>query len=321
MKKITVLLISLVCALSPVFAQKKTSLENVNFVLATKAQAKKLLASDDEFISAQSDFDRSARLKVSKKVSKEEYLKFVSEQALDWTKDEKITFGETFKKIKELGKPYNLEFPETVYFVKTTGREEGMASYCRNKSVVVISQPMALEKENLLNLCIHELFHIYSKNNLDVREKLYNSIGYFKTGSLELPASLKKIKITNPDSVVNNYYFSGTVNGKTTNVMPLLLAGSPYDEKKGGEFFEYMVFLFAEVELGDVCTIATENGNLKLIQFDQVTDYMEKVGMNTEYIIHAEEILADNFVILLNGTTDIPSPQVIASMKEILQLK
>lgn len=321
MKKKIILAFALICAFVPAFAQEKTSLENVNFVLATKSQAKKLLAEDDEFVSAQSDFDRSARLKVSKPVSKEEYLKFVSAQAMDWTKSEKKVFEETFKKIKELGKPYNLEFPKNVYFVKTTGREEGMASYCRNKNVVVISQPMAAGTDNIQNLCIHELFHIYSKNNLDVREKLYNKLGYYKTGNLELPAALAKIKITNPDSVVNNYYFKGTVNGEPANVMPLLLAAAPYDEQKGGEFFEYMIFLFAEVKLGEPCTLAVENGNLKLIQFDQVTDYMEKVGMNTDYVIHAEEILADNFVILLNGKTDIPSPQVIDSMKEILQLK
>ena len=151
MKKKIILAFALICAFVPAFAQEKTSLENVNFVLATKSQAKKLLAEDDEFVSAQSDFDRSARLKVSKPVSKEEYLKFVSAQAMDWTKSEKKVF-------------------------------EGMASYCRNKNVVVISQPMAAGTDNIQNLCIHELFHIYSKNNLDVREKLYNKLGYYKTG-------------------------------------------------------------------------------------------------------------------------------------------
>ena len=321
MKKCATFAIGLFSILMPISAIEMTSLQNVKFVLADKVKGKELLTTEDDFVLAQSEFDRSARLKVSRSVSKEEYLTFVGEQAMDWTKDEKKTFEANFKKIKELGKKYNLNYPKTVYFVKTTGREEGMSAYCRSQNIVVIPQGMAANKDALLNLCIHELFHIFSKNNLDVREKLYSLVGYYKTGELKLPEELGKLKITNPDSVVNNYYFKGTVNGQSINVMPLLIAASPYDEKRGGEFFEYMIFTFGEVNTGDVCTLAMENENPKLIQFEQVSDYMEKVGQNTDYIIHAEEILADNFVILLNNKKNVPSPELTASIKEVLELK
>ena len=321
MKKSVTAVFGLIFMILPLCAEGKTTLQNVKFVLADKAKGKELLTTEDDFVQAQSDFDRSARLKVSREVSKEEYLNFVGKQTMDWTKDEKKTFEATFKTIKQLGKKYNLEYPETVYFVKTTGLEEGMSAYCRGQNVVVIPQGMASQKDSLLDLCIHELFHIYSKNNLDVREKLYSLVGYYKTGALQLPSELEKIKITNPDSVVSNYYFKGTVGGKSVNVMPLLLAGAPYDEKQGGEFFEYMLFVFGEVNTGDVCTLAMEDGSPKLIQFDQISDYMEKVGQNTGYVIHAEEILADNFVILLKGTKNVPTPELTAAIKEVFELK
>ena len=46
--------------------------------------------------------------------------------------------------------------------------------------------------------------------------------------------------------------------------------------------------------------------------------FYDKIGLNTKYIIHPEEILADNFVILVQGKTDIPSPEIIESMRNIL---
>ena len=105
MKKCATFAIGLFSILMPISAIEMTSLQNVKFVLADKVKGKELLTTEDDFVLAQSEFDRSARLKVSRSVSKEEYLTFVGEQAMDWTKDEKKTFEANFKKIKsELSK-------------------------------------------------------------------------------------------------------------------------------------------------------------------------------------------------------------------------
>jgi hypothetical protein len=42
------------------------------------------------------------------------------------------------------------------------------------------------------------------------------------------------------------------------------------------------------------------------------------VGRNTQYIIHPEEILADNFALLVLGETSIPSPVILEKMKDAL---
>ena len=89
MKKCATFAIGLFSILMPISAIEMTSLQNVKFVLADKVKGKELLTTEDDFVLAQSEFDRSARLKVSRSVSKEEYLTFVGEQAMDWTKDEK----------------------------------------------------------------------------------------------------------------------------------------------------------------------------------------------------------------------------------------
>ena len=41
------------------------------------------------------------------------------------------------------------------------------------------------------------------------------------------------------------------------------------------------------------------------------------MGSNTQYIIDPEEVLADNFSLLLTGMTEgLPSPEVIQKMEE-----
>lgn len=46
--------------------------------------------------------------------------------------------------------------------------------------------------------------------------------------------------------------------------------------------------------------------------------YHEKIGRNTGYIIHPEEVLADNFALLLLGSGKINSPHVLDGMQRIL---
>lgn len=42
------------------------------------------------------------------------------------------------------------------------------------------------------------------------------------------------------------------------------------------------------------------------------------MGRNTGYIIHPEEILADNFKLLATGAENVPSPQILEKMRVIL---
>ena len=55
-----------------------------------------------------------------------------------------------------------------------------------------------------------------------------------------------------------------------------------------------------------------------LLDLDQVSGFYEQVGRNTDYIIHPEEILADNFKLLLVGKADVSSPDVLRRLRAVL---
>ena len=49
-----------------------------------------------------------------------------------------------------------------------------------------------------------------------------------------------------------------------------------------------------------------------------IRGFTEQVGRNTEYIIHPEEILADNFSLLLAQDKAVASPDVLQKIRAIL---
>ena len=104
--------------------------------------------------------------------------------------------------------------------------------------------------------------------------------------------------------------------------MPILFSNvEVYDVQRGGEFFEYVNFQFLVMDKsakpGHLTTIY-ENGRPKLIGLQEVSGFFEQVGRNTQYVIHPEEILADNFALLILEKRDVPSPEILRKMEEIL---
>ena len=70
-----------------------------------------------------------------------------------------------------------------------------------------------------------------------------------------------------------------------------------------------------------------EEDGPSLYDVDELGGFFEQVGENTDYIIHPDEILADNFAFLLTGaiggdevTQDIPNPEIPEALAEVLGL-
>ena len=53
----------------------------------------------------------------------------------------------------------------------------------------------------------------------------------------------------------------------------------------------------------------------------QISGFFEQVGRNTDYIIHPEEILAENFALLMIGKRDVASPEILDKMRSALGQK
>ena len=145
-------------------------------------------------------------------------------------------------------------------------------------------------------------------------------MGFKPCKEVPFPKELLPRKITNPDAFRRNFCAELDFEGRKIHVVPILFSSSEkYDARRRRPFFAYLVFKLLVVEEHDKQWIPRlVDGKPVLLDASQVPDYMKKVGRNTHYIIHPEEVLADNFRLMVNQTKNIPTPRIPTGMKDVL---
>ena len=267
------------------------------------------LARRDDYIQQLSPFDLQVRTKTAQPVSTEQFLQFVASHARDWTPDEIARITPLLEALARKLAPWKLQFPAEILLVKTSGQEEGGAAYCRGAAIVLPQNMIDNRRDNLAKVLPHEIFHVLSSHNPELRQRLYATIGFAPCGEIALPDALARRKITNPDAPLNNYFIKCMWQGRDAEWLPVLISKSDYDPAAGGTLFSYLDFklLLLENQNG-VRRAALVEGNPVLVEPAELPDFARQIGDNTKYIIHPEEVLADNFVFLLDGRIDVPTP-------------
>ncbi len=273
---------------------------------------------EDEFTDSWSQFDIDSRMQ-KKHSTKNELLNYIASQAREWTVDEKTKIVPILMSINELiiKEDLNIDFPDEIYFIKTTADEEGGAGgYTRANYVVLKEDILSSPNESLKQIIVHELFHVLSRNNPAFRKQMYGIIGFEIVNVIPYPENLKDYRITNPDAPQTDAFIKLNVNGEEVECMMILYSDRDYD---GGEFFKYLNVGFMRLKGDTVKEIALIDEKPVIYTFKEVSDFYEQVGKNTGYIIHPEEILADNFAFALLNKEGLPNPEIVDEIKEKLK--
>jgi hypothetical protein len=64
---------------------------------------------------------------------------------------------------------------------------------------------------------------------------------------------------------------------------------------------------------------ALVNNEPVLLAPKSVAGFLDQVGRNTMYLIHPEEILADNFVFVIEGRTNLKTQRIVDEMGKVLR--
>src|ERR1043166_3831388 len=243
-------LAALACiCLSPCVASADVPLGGAKVHFATQSEGRRILTARDDFIQRLSLFDRSARMKTDKAVSEAELLAFIGENVAEWTTNETQAVQAALEALPPLLRELRLPLPPIVQLIKPTGTEEGNAAYTRATAIVLPASELGKSQKDLQRLICHELFHILSRQNPELREKLYGVIGFTKCQEIALPPELARRKITNPDAPRNDHFIRLPIDGHESLAVPILLSRvETYDVQRGGEFFAYLQFQFLVVE-------------------------------------------------------------------------
>jgi len=317
----SVIVVAMLLAL-PGQVRAEVRLRSTTLSFATVEEGKRVLTSRDDYVERMSGFDRAARLKTDSVVSEREYLEFVGKAVVAWEEAEKEKVYLAMEGVEEGLKKMALPFPKKIWLIKTTGQEEGNAAYTRANAIVFPEKFLEGGAPWVQRVLCHELFHVLSRANRELREKCYAAIGFEKCDELEFPEELAERKLTNPDAPRNEHCLKVKIDGEEQWVIPILFSKEEkYDPEKGGEFFRYLQFKLVVVERaeeGMSVEVVREGEKAKLLDAGEVTGFLEQVGENTTYLIHPEEILADNFVLLVTGKRDVPSPEVVEKLGKVL---
>jgi hypothetical protein len=297
-------------------AYGSTAVTSPSFLFATLEQARTALTVRDDFVQRLSPFDRAARLKTDADVSERQYLDFVSSNVLPWEEGpnkKRVAQALTFvaARLSDL----SISLPKDILVIRTTGREEGGAPYTRGHSIVLPDSVLADPNQDLVKVVSHETFHILSRNSDVLRANAYRVIGFTLCPDFRFPPDLADRRITNPDAPRNDHWIEVQYRGTSVRAIPILYARTPkYDPTKGGEFFDYLQFRLALISPG----VGPES-EARFVDVREVQGFFEQVGRNTDYIIHPEEILADNFALLFVKSSPVPTPAIPAAVLKAVQ--
>lgn len=285
-------------------------------VFGTAAEGRAVLEAADDFIAAMSPFDRAVRLGSAEPVSPEAFRARAGAGAAEWTDPERERSAAALAAISPALVRLRLPFPPRVSLVKTARGTEGNAAFTRGAAIFLPEGMLRRGGDELERLLVHELFHVLSRAAPGLRERLYAAIGFVRCGVPVLPADLDARRITNPDAPENAHCIRVVHRGEPAWGVPILFSEST-DPGRG--LFASMRSKLLLVERRDPAPprALADGAGVRLVDFEAADGFFDQVGRNTGYLIHPEEILADNFVLVVLGGT-IRTPAVTDRLRRLL---
>ena len=310
----------------------KSSLQGAVVTIASASVAAATLGSNDEFSLALTDYDRKLRTNSQNTVSKAEFLTFAAAQGQDFWDEEKTEIRRIITEISLAAGGIPLHLPDHIVFVKSTQKEEFDANYTRGHAIVLgrnLFEDAKHTHADRVKLIAHEMYHVISRFDASLRRRSHEAVGCVYKGSpLVIDEQTRSMIITNPDahefacalqvtlkSGVKKWVMPATVLKVTNGVTPtfadittkLLLVDAP-----GAQW---------QIVRGS-------DGKAQFIE-TSTTNYDQIMNINTDYNIHAEEVVAENFPLMLTENTDgvnktgaspsINKPDFIKKLKAIFE--
>lgn len=236
-----------------------------------------------------------------------DYRKFLAHDVTTFTNQEQELLSQVWQKVyRDCNSIRTGLFPDTISLLKTLAQHYGPGVYyTRGKGIIIPQNELYSENiDGLYTVMLHELFHIWSRLHPDKRQQLYSLIGFRKlpvvTSELEMNPTLRSRILLNPDGVDYSYTIQ-LINtaGHLVDAIPIIISNRKTYSADQPSFFSYLSFQLFPIEKTPLDTykvISTAEG-LAPSDLIEGSNFTGIIKDNTSYIIHPDEIMADNFVL------------------------
>ena len=291
-----------------------SSSQKVVFLDSTTA-AKIILEDDiDHFFEKITIVDMAIQTKkaypetISRKEVLKDYKAYLQKDVSYFTKQEKDFVSDVFREAYELSKQISPAiFPPEIQLIKTNGTHYGNSVYYTRENCIIIPQDVLTKPNhnNFLDVMLHEVFHIYSRYHPEKRAALYALIGFEDIGDtndLVISEKLAKRILLNPDGIDFAQKIDLNIkNGQTISAIPIVSSNQDNFTPYQPSFFNYLDFQLYQIEQMDNGNyeVITKSDGSSSLNLTDLPDFFRQIRDNTQYIIHPDEILADNFQILV----------------------
>ncbi len=284
----------------------------MRYICLDKLEAKKAIIEDSEnfFFNHLTICDIELRMKeslgyLSLNEVKEKYRQFIQTAVVEADQYQKGLIEKAFTEINEMLRLRHITFkPEQIRLVITNGNEEFGKGYTRNNTIFTPISYFEREYFQLLAYFSHEIFHIYSRYNPLTRLALYKLIGFWHIPDIAVSNELAERKINNPDAT--DYRYAIRIDDKI--YVPYVSVDN-YSFPLEKDSFKYInakyhILKSNKLNNVDFDIIESITGVYELnVEKEVFNEYKHRlydhISFNTGYIIHPEEIIADNFSLLL----------------------
>jgi hypothetical protein len=287
---------------------------NKAMLLDSTDAAKAIVRDDlDKFFEHLTPIDAAVQMKqngplsISRDLMVSNYKNYLQTDVTGFTKEESAfvakAMNEAFQLVSKVAPKY---FPEEIRLIKTKAHHYDAEMYYTRENCIVIPAPILKQKnyDAFLQTMLHEISHIVTRLNPNVKAQLYALVGFKKIEMpLEIPEALRRRMLTNPDGVDLNWATPLTsATGTSVFTLPLLYAKDTLFDPKKPDFGDYLGWNYYELApSADNKTLVVQTiGARQQSTLDTrgINDLFMK-NYNTAYIIHPDEIVADNFSLLM----------------------
>lgn len=277
---------------------------------ATLEEGRARISARDAYTTRLSAHELQARARSPTPVPLEEYLRRCASHVRAWSPGEVEHLQGIVRKTEERAKQLgvHLALPEEVLLVKTTGQEEGGANGYTREASIFFQEGAVTEA-----LFAHELFHVFSRRNPAIATRAYGVLGFHEIAEIR---NDDPMRITNPDTLDLRHAIEVRHRGESREVCTVLRGRWPY---KGGSFFGYIekrLLVLEKRDDGHVPELSA--GKPVLLRYEEVEGLYEKIGRNTTYDFHPEEISAVHFELLVTGHEELPDAHLIDGLRDLL---
>ncbi|MBB6214356.1 hypothetical protein HNQ80_000436 [Anaerosolibacter carboniphilus] len=299
-------------------------MSSLTFTFASMKEGQEILVQRDDYLRVMRPFERSLKMQANTYVPESAFGAFLKASVMPWTQEEmeKLKKGSSdlIKRLDQL----EIDFHENILLVKTDGREEWNSAYTRANGIILPEKKLKnYGGEKLVRLLAHELFHIISRKRPALREQLYKMLGFTIISEISFPKLLESRILTNPDAPLYDNYIEVFVEGAKAQVVPIVLLKESYENINAKEdiFHSIAMKLAVLEEQQGEWKVQCREENPLILNLEDVSGLLEQVGEDMERFNQVEEILAENFALLVGGLKNVTTSQIFEKMRSFLTIQ